>query len=296
MLAGPFLGLGATLLPAQILWINLLTHGVPGVALGVEPAESDVLSRRPRPPGEGILARGLVGQILRLAAVLAAASLGLALWAHGAGRPWQSMLFASLALGQLWAAPVLRTGGRRLTGNPFLIAAVAADAALVFAALYVPWLQALLGTEPLGGADLALVLAVSLAGAGAVAVEHAAHHGRGQRSPRTAADADLGPCPRRSPGTSVDLGGAPTEGAAMRAIVYRGAGKKDWQEVPDPRITDPTERSAPSSPPGRRHDPTGCSPLLAGQLDVSSFITHRLGMADFLDAYEVFADPPGRVR
>lgn len=82
----------------------------------------------------------------------------------------------------------------------------------------------------------------------------------------------------------------------MRAIVYRGAGKKDWQEVPDPRITDPTERSAPSSPPGRRHDPTGCSPLLAGQLDVSSFITHRLGMADFLDAYEVFADPPGRVR
>ena len=65
MLAGPFLGLGVTLLPAQILWINLLTHGVPGVALGVEPAEPDVLARPPRPPGEGILARGLVGQILR---------------------------------------------------------------------------------------------------------------------------------------------------------------------------------------------------------------------------------------
>lgn len=83
------------------------------------------------------------------------------------------MLFASLALGQLWVAPVLRTGGRRLTGNPFLLAAVAADAALVFAGLYVPWLQALLGTGPLGAADLGLVVAVSLAGALAVAAEHA---------------------------------------------------------------------------------------------------------------------------
>jgi Ca2+-transporting ATPase len=173
MLAGPFLGLGTPLLPAQILWINLLTHGVPGVALGVEPAEPDVLARPPRRPAEGILT-GLLGPIARLAVVLAAASLAVGIWAERTGRPWQSMLFATLALGQLGVALALRTGGHRLTGNPFLTLAVAADAALVLAALYWAPLQALLGTEPLGLADLGVVVAASLAGAVAAASEHAA--------------------------------------------------------------------------------------------------------------------------
>ena len=60
MLAGPFLGLPLPLLPAQILWINLLTHGVPGVALGAEPAEPDVLRRPPRSPQESVLGDGLL--------------------------------------------------------------------------------------------------------------------------------------------------------------------------------------------------------------------------------------------
>jgi len=164
MLAGPFLGLGITLLPAQILWINLLTHGLPGVALGVEPAEPDVLNRPPRKPTDGILDGGLIARILVLAAVLAGASLGLGLWASQAERPWQSMVFASLALGQLWVALALRTGGRRFTGNPWLTAAVAADAALVLAALYLPPLRELLGTQPLSLVELAAVGLASLAG------------------------------------------------------------------------------------------------------------------------------------
>jgi Ca2+-transporting ATPase len=172
MLAGPFLGLGTPLLPAQILWINLLTHGVPGVALGVEPAEPDVLARPPRRPKEGILT-GQLGPIARLAAVLAGASVALGVWAERTDRPWQSMVFASLALGQLAVAMALRPGGRRFTGNPFLSLAVAADAALVFAALYWTPLQTLLGTEPLEYRDLALVAVVSLAGAAAVTAEHA---------------------------------------------------------------------------------------------------------------------------
>lgn len=173
MLAGPFLGLGTPLLPAQILWINLLTHGVPSVALGVEPAEPDVLARPPRRPEEGILT-GRHGPIARLALVLAAASVAVGVWAERTDRPWRSMVFASLALGQLAVALALRTGRRRLTGNPFLTAAVAADAALVPAALYWAPLQTLLGTEPLDASDLALVGAVSLAGAAAVTAEHAA--------------------------------------------------------------------------------------------------------------------------
>jgi Ca2+-transporting ATPase len=172
MLAGPFLGLGTPLLPAQILWINLLTHGVPGVALGVEPAEPDVLARPPRRPEEGILT-GLIGPIARLATVLAAASLAVGVWGRQTDRPWQSMLFACLALGQLGVALALRGGGHRLTGNPFLTVAVAVDAALVPAALYWAPLQALLGTEPLGLTDLAVAAVASLSGAAVVAAEHA---------------------------------------------------------------------------------------------------------------------------
>jgi P-type Ca2+ transporter type 2C len=171
MLAGPFLGLGITLLPAQILWINLLTHGVPGVAIGVEPADPDVLHRPPRRPTDGILAGGLTARILVLATVLAAASLGLGFWASHTDRPWQSMVFASLALGQLWVALALRTGGRRFTGNPWLTGAVAADAALVLAALYLPALRELLGTRPLTLVDLGAVGLASLAGAVTVAVQ-----------------------------------------------------------------------------------------------------------------------------
>jgi len=50
MLAGPFLGLPLPLQPAQILWVNLLTHGPPGVALGSEPADPGIMRRPPRPP------------------------------------------------------------------------------------------------------------------------------------------------------------------------------------------------------------------------------------------------------
>src|SRR5205807_1922809 len=52
MLVGPMVGLPLPLLPSQILWINLLTHGLPGVALGSEPVDPDAMSRPPRPPAE----------------------------------------------------------------------------------------------------------------------------------------------------------------------------------------------------------------------------------------------------
>src|SRR5690606_23967019 len=71
MLAGPFLGLSIPLLPAQILWINLLTPGVPGVALGAEPADPEVMRRPPRPPQESVLGGGLVRAIAGTGLLLA---------------------------------------------------------------------------------------------------------------------------------------------------------------------------------------------------------------------------------
>ena len=55
MLIGPVVGFALPLQAGQILWVNLLTHGVPGVAMGNEPAESDVLSRPPRPPRQSLV-------------------------------------------------------------------------------------------------------------------------------------------------------------------------------------------------------------------------------------------------
>jgi Ca2+-transporting ATPase len=76
MLAGPLCGLPLPLLPAQILWINLLTHGVPGVALGAEAADAGVLHRPPRSPQESVLGDGLLRSVLLGGACIAAVALG----------------------------------------------------------------------------------------------------------------------------------------------------------------------------------------------------------------------------
>ncbi|MFI5719548.1 cation-translocating P-type ATPase [Nocardia sp. NPDC051750] len=174
MLLGPFFGLGLPLLPAQILWINLLTHGLPGVALGGEPTEPDAMNRRPRPPTESILGGGLWQRVLRVAVVLTAVTLGVAVWAAATGRPWQSMAFLALGMTQLGAALGSRTRARSLD-NPLLLVAVAGAMLLQLAGLYVPFLRELLGTEPLALPDLLMVSAVSVLGYVAVRLDRFLH-------------------------------------------------------------------------------------------------------------------------
>ena len=114
MLAGPFVGLPLPLLPAQILWVNLLTHGLPGVALGSEPVDPAVMRRPPRPPAESVLGAGLWQRILRVGVVITAVTLGVALWGHATGRPWQTMAFFALGTTQLAVA----LGSRARPGHP----------------------------------------------------------------------------------------------------------------------------------------------------------------------------------
>jgi Ca2+-transporting ATPase len=174
MLIGPFVGLAVPLLPAQILWINLLTHGLPGVALGSEPAASDLMRRPPRLPEESVLGAGLWTRILRVGVVITAVTLGVALWAHATGRPWQSMTFFALGATQLAAA----IGSRARPGtwaNPMLLLAVAGAMLLQLAGLYLPPLRGLLGTEPLAPLDLLVVTAVSTLGYAAVRLDRVLH-------------------------------------------------------------------------------------------------------------------------
>jgi Ca2+-transporting ATPase len=109
MLAAPLFGLPLALLPAQILWINLVTHGLPGLALGVEEAEPDTMGRPPRHPGESIFARGLWQHVVAMGLLTGAVSLGLGIWGQATGRPWQTMIFTSLALLQLGNALAVRS-------------------------------------------------------------------------------------------------------------------------------------------------------------------------------------------
>ncbi|MFI2368079.1 cation-translocating P-type ATPase [Streptomyces sp. NPDC018833] len=160
MLLGPFLGMPLPLLPAQILWINLLTHGLPGVALGAEPVDPHTMRRPPRPPSESVLGAGLWPRILFMGAFVATVTLVVGVWARETGRPWQSMVFLILGATQLGVA----LGSRARPGslaNPFLLVAVGAALSLQAAGIYLPPLRELLGTEPLPPSDLAIAAAVS---------------------------------------------------------------------------------------------------------------------------------------
>jgi Ca2+-transporting ATPase len=174
MLAGPFLGLPLPLLPAQILWVNLLTHGLPGVALGSEPADPDAMRHPPRPPAESVLGAGLWQRIVRVGVVIAAVTLGVGVWGHATGRPWQSMAFFALGATQLAVAAGSRVRPGTLA-NPSLLAAIAAALGLQFAGLYLPFLNDLLKTKPLTVTDLLIVCGFSTLGYAAVRLDRIVH-------------------------------------------------------------------------------------------------------------------------
>jgi P-type Ca2+ transporter type 2C len=163
MLAGPLTGLAIPLLPGQILWINLLTHGLPGVALGAEPAEPDVLLRPPRSTGEQVLGRGLWRVIVAIGALLAVISLGVGIVARSRGLPWQSMLFVVLGLAQLGVALAVRAHRRpgRHFANPGLLAAVALSGFAQVAAVVFEPLRILLRTEPLSLPELGVCVLIA---------------------------------------------------------------------------------------------------------------------------------------
>jgi Ca2+-transporting ATPase len=168
MLLSPFLGMPLALLPLQILWINLLTDGLPALALGVEPAESDVMRQPPRSPTESILGRGMGWRIVASGALLGLLSLAVGYWAWRQGNPdWQTMIFTTLTFGQMAAVLSLRSDSESffrfgIRKNPSLLAAVALTVALQLAVTYVPFLQELFETQPLSAPELLLCIGLGV--------------------------------------------------------------------------------------------------------------------------------------
>jgi Ca2+-transporting ATPase len=158
----PFLGLPVPLLPVQILWINLVTDGLPGLALAAEPAELDIMQRPPRPPGESLFAGGLGMHAFLVGLLMAGLALGVQAWYWQGGiAAWQTTVFTALCFMQLAHVMAIRSEHTSLlrlglSSNRPLFAVVVFTAALQLAVVYVPTLNALLKTVPLAPAELAV--------------------------------------------------------------------------------------------------------------------------------------------
>jgi Ca2+-transporting ATPase len=174
MLAGVLVGLPAPLLPLQLLWLNLLTDGLLGVGLGLEPAEQNVMKRKPIAPNAGIFSGGVGGQVIRFGVLIGTISLGLGAWYYFTGhKDWQTVMFTTLAFAQVWQAIGIRSGNDSifkvgLFSNKPLLGLALAVAAAQLAAIYIPALQDYLKTDALALSDLLLSI-----GAGALVLVYA---------------------------------------------------------------------------------------------------------------------------
>jgi len=173
----PFLGLPVPLLPIQILWINLLTDGLPGLALAAEPGEPDLMRRPPRPPAESLFANGLGAHALLVGLLMAGLVLGVQAWYLYLRDPaWQTALFTAMCFAQLGHVLAVRSErtslfSQGLASNAPLLGAVLVTAGLQLAVVYVPMLNRLFKTVPLSSAQLAVCIACGVAILAVVEVE-----------------------------------------------------------------------------------------------------------------------------
>jgi Ca2+-transporting ATPase len=169
MILAPLFGMPLPLLPLQILWINLVTDGLPALALSLEPGGRFVMHRSPYPLSENIFARGLGWFVIRIGFLMGLVSLGLGWWYWRQGSPhWQTALFTTLALSQMGLALAVRSGRDSLFrlglfSNPHLLGGVFLTFVLQLAVIYLPVLQDILKTTGLPTEELAVVLVSSSA-------------------------------------------------------------------------------------------------------------------------------------
>jgi Ca2+-transporting ATPase len=163
----PLMGMPIALLPIHILWVNLVTDGLPGLALAAEPAESGVMQRPPRPPGESLFAGGLWQHILGVGLLIGGLCLAVQAWALShAQTHWQTMVFTVLTLSQMAHVLAIRSETAAvwhlgLGSNKPLLGAVALTFALQMATIYIPFLNPVFKTQPLSALELGVCLAAA---------------------------------------------------------------------------------------------------------------------------------------
>ncbi|MEZ4710067.1 MAG: cation-translocating P-type ATPase [Caldilineaceae bacterium] len=170
MLAAPFVGMPLPLIPIQILWVNLVTDGLPGLALAVEKSERGTMERDPILPHEGIFSRGLGRQIVWVGVLMGVISLAVGYWGFASGREmavWRTMVFTTLTMAQMGNALAIRSDRDLLAtiglfSNKLMVVAVSLTFVLQLALIYVPFLQNIFSTTALSPLELGASLVVSL--------------------------------------------------------------------------------------------------------------------------------------
>lgn len=163
----PFLGLPIPLLPIHILWINLVTDGLPGLTLSSEKAEKDIMQRPPRKTDESLFAGGTTLHIIWVGILMAAITLGTQAWSiQNADTHWQTMVFTVLSLSQLGHVFAIRSDHeyiyrKGLFSNMPLLVAIIITFILQLGVIYLPFANSLFKTQPLSLNELLICIGLS---------------------------------------------------------------------------------------------------------------------------------------
>jgi Ca2+-transporting ATPase len=177
ILLAPLAGLPIPLLPVHILWINLVTDGLPALALAAEPADAGIMSRPPRPPSESLFAGGLGRHIVMVGFIMGVVPVFVQAAAiHTNHSHWQTMVFSVLCLSQLGHALAVRSERVSLVvqgffSNAALAATVIVAIALQACTIFVPAFQPVFKTQALSFGETIAVLLISCVVLFAVEIE-----------------------------------------------------------------------------------------------------------------------------
>ena len=162
----PLIGLPIPLLPIHILWINLITDGLPGLALAGEKAEKGIMNRPPRLAKESLFSDGISFHIVWCGLLMAGLTLGTLEWALKNGSHWQTMVFTVLSFSQLAHVMAIRSEKEFLfrqgiLSNPQLFITVTLTFFLQLAVIYLPSANTVFKTQPLSWRELLICIGVS---------------------------------------------------------------------------------------------------------------------------------------
>jgi len=166
LLLGPLIGLPVALLPIHILWINLVSDGLPAISLSFEKAEKNIMNRPPRPPQQSVFSNGRGLHMIWVGMLMAGIALSAQSWAISNDLHWQTIVFNVLCLSQMGHVLAIRSEKRSLLSigllsNKPLIGAVMIAMLLQIVVTYTPFLQPIFQTEALTLNEFILVGAAS---------------------------------------------------------------------------------------------------------------------------------------
>ncbi len=166
LLMGPILGLPVALLPIHILWINLVSDGLPAISLSFEPAEKDIMNRPPRPPKESIFGNGRGYHMIWVGVLMAIVALLSQVWAINNGMHWQTIVFNVLCLSQIGHVLAIRSESQSLFSlglfsNKLLLLAAIISIVLQALVTFVPFLHPIFKTESLSLMESLYVIGAS---------------------------------------------------------------------------------------------------------------------------------------